>query len=65
MSTSQPRKQLSKKEHEKRSLDVVQRAIISALVAVVFGSFAGSLAAYLAVYGDRQLPASSVTVGRP
>jgi hypothetical protein len=60
MSTSQPRRQLSRKEHEKRSLDLVQRVIISALVGVVFGSFAASLAAYLAVYGDRDLPRTSV-----
>ena len=61
MSTSQPRSRLTSKEHEKRSLDLVQRVIISALVGVVFGSFAASLAAYLAVYGDRDLPPASVT----
>lgn len=61
MSTSQPRSRLTSKEHEKRSLDLVQRVIISALVGVVFGSFAASLAAYLAVYGDQDLPPASVT----
>ena len=61
MSTSEPRRRLTSKEHEKRSLDLVQRVIISALVGVVFGSFAASLAAYLAVYGDQDLPPASVT----
>ena len=61
MSTSQPSRRLTSKEREKRSLDLVQRVIISALVGVVFGSFAASLAAYLAVYGDQDLPPASVT----
>ena len=36
------------KEAEDRSLDLVQRMIISALIIVVFGLFAGMLAGYLA-----------------
>jgi hypothetical protein len=35
--------------------------IISALVGVVFGTFAAVLAAYLAVRGDQDLPPFSVT----
>ena len=35
---------------EQRSLDFVQRMIISALIIVVFGLFAAALAAYLAFY---------------
>jgi hypothetical protein len=35
---------------EQRSLDFVQRMVISALLIVVFGLFAAVLAAYLAVY---------------
>ena len=38
------------KEAEDRSLDLVQRMIVSALIIVVFGLFAGTLAAYLAFY---------------
>ena len=38
----------------------MQRIVISVLVAVVFGTFAGVLAAYLAIAGDRDLPRSSV-----
>jgi hypothetical protein len=45
---------------EQRSLDLVQRVIISALVGVVFGSLAVVLAAYVAVSGDEDLPRSSV-----
>jgi hypothetical protein len=40
------------KEAEDRSLDLVQRMIISALIIVVFGLFAGALAAYLAFYPE-------------
>jgi hypothetical protein len=40
------------KESEGRSLDLVQRMIISALIVVVFGLFAGALAAYLAFYPE-------------
>jgi hypothetical protein len=45
---------------EERSLELVQRVVISALVAVVFGTFAAALAAYLAIVGDRDLPRTSV-----
>jgi hypothetical protein len=50
----------SRRRAEQRSLELVQRVIISALVAVVFGSLAVVLAAYLAVSGDQDLPRSSV-----
>ena len=50
----------SRRRAEQRSLELVQRMIISALVAVVFGSLAVVLAAYLAVTGDQDLPRSSV-----
>jgi hypothetical protein len=59
MSIQRPRR-LTRRQQEQRSLDVVQRAIISALVAVVFGLFAATLAAYLVVYGDQDLPRDSV-----
>jgi hypothetical protein len=45
---------------EQRSLDLVQRMIISALMGVVFGSLAVVLGAYLALSGDQDLPRSSV-----
>jgi hypothetical protein len=61
MSASQPRRDSARKEQEERSLDLVQRVIISALVGVVFGTFAAVLAAYLAIRGDRDLPPFSVT----
>jgi hypothetical protein len=35
---------------EQRSLDLVQRMVISALIIVVFGLFAATLAGYLALY---------------
>jgi hypothetical protein len=35
---------------EQRSLDLVQRMVISALIIVVFGLFAAVLAGYLAIY---------------
>jgi hypothetical protein len=35
------------KESEERSLDLVQRVVISALIAVVFGTLGGALSAYL------------------
>ena len=60
MSTSQPNNDSARRKHEARSLDVVQRIVISVLVAVVFGTFAAVLAAYLAIAGDRDLPRSSV-----
>jgi ABC-type thiamin/hydroxymethylpyrimidine transport system permease subunit len=49
-----------RRQAEERSLDVVQRGVMSALVAVVFGSFASVLALYLAIAGDRDLPRDSV-----
>jgi hypothetical protein len=61
MTGSPPRNHSARREHEARSLDLVQRVVISALVAVVFGTFAAVLAAYLAIAGDRDLPPSSVT----
>ena len=50
-----------RREHEARSLDLVQRVIVSGLVAFVFGTFAAVLAAYLAIRGDQDLPPVSVT----
>jgi hypothetical protein len=60
MSASQPSNDSARRKREARSLDVVQRIVISVLVAVVFGTFAAVLAAYLAIAGDRDLPRSSV-----
>ena len=60
MSASKPSNHSARREQEARSLDVVQRIVISVLVAVVFGTFAAVLAAYLAIAGDRDLPRSSV-----
>ena len=51
----------TRRENEARSLDVTQRAIVSALVGIVFGTFSAVLAAYLAVRGDQDLPSFSVT----
>jgi hypothetical protein len=51
----------TRQENEARSLDVTQRAIVSALVGIVFGTFSAVLAAYLAVRGDQDLPSFSVT----
>jgi hypothetical protein len=48
------------RKREERSLDVVQRIIISTLIAVVFGTFSAVLAAYLVIRGDQDLPPSSV-----
>lgn len=59
MSQSDDRR--SRQEHEARSLDVTQRAIVSALVGIVFGMFSAVLAAYLAIRGDQDLPSFSVT----
>ena len=61
MTTSQPGRHSARKEQEARSLDLVQRVIISALVGVVFGTFAAVLAVYLAIRGDQDLPSFSVT----
>jgi hypothetical protein len=60
MSASQPSNHSARRRQEARSEDLVQRVVISALVAVVFGSFASVLAAYLAIAGDRDLPPTSV-----
>ena len=46
-------------EAHRKSLDVVQRAVLSALLGFVFGSLAVVLAFYLAVAGD-----SDETLGR-
>ena len=51
----------ARRQDAERSLDLLQRVVISALVAVVFGTFAAVLAAYLAIAGDRDLPPTSVT----
>lgn len=59
--TSQSPEPRTRREREERSLDVTQRAIISVLVGIVFGTFSAVLAAYLAVRGDQDLPSSSVT----
>jgi cation transporter-like permease len=61
MSVSQPGRRSAREAHEERSLDFVQRVIVSVLVGVVFGSFAAVLAAYLAIRGDQDLPSFSVT----
>lgn len=45
---------------EERSLDLVQRAIVSALVGVVFGALAAVLAAYLVTVGPRDLARGDV-----
>jgi cation transporter-like permease len=49
-----------RREHEARSLDLVQRVIVSFLIAFVFGTFSAVLAAYLAIRGDQDLPHFSV-----
>lgn len=66
MSSSRPDRKLNRQDYEtrkreERSLDLVQRIIISALVAVVFGTFSAVLAAYLVVRGEQDLPSFSVT----
>ena len=50
-----------RRQREEHSLDVVQRAIVSALIGVVFGMFAVVLAAYLVLAGQYDLPAGDVT----
>ena len=60
MNASQPRNHRARREHDARSLDFVQRVVISVLLAVVFGTFAAVLAAYLAIAGDRDFPPTSV-----
>ncbi|HYP45527.1 MAG TPA: hypothetical protein VEQ66_10095 [Propionibacteriaceae bacterium] len=54
------RRDQTRKEAEERSLDFVQRVIISALLGVVLGSFSSVLALYLVVKGDEDLPRDSV-----
>jgi hypothetical protein len=55
------RQQEARRRQEKaRSLDTVQRVILSVLVAFVLGAFSAVLAAYLAVRGDQDLPHFSV-----
>ena len=49
-----------RREHEARSLDLVQRVIVSFLIAFVFGTFSAVLAAYLSIRGDQDLPHFSV-----
>jgi hypothetical protein len=66
MSSSRPDRKPNRQDYEARkreeqSLDLVQRIIISALVAVVFGTFSAVLAAYLVIRGDQDLPSFSVT----
>ena len=51
---------LTPRQREKQSLDVVQRAVISALIGVVFGLFAAVLAAYLVAYGSLDLAPGDV-----
>ncbi len=45
---------------EERSLDLVQRLIISALIVVVFGLFAAVLAAYIAFYPEESSRCSTI-----
>ena len=61
MGAPQPSDHATTRENEARSLDLVQRIIISALVAMVFGTFSAVLAAYLVIRGNQDLPPSSVT----
>jgi hypothetical protein len=60
MSASQSSNDSARRKQEARSLDIVQRLIISVLIAFVFGTFAAVLAAYLVIRGDQDLPPSSV-----
>ncbi len=55
-----PAPRMSRAEEEARSLDTVQRVIISALLGVVFGSLAAVLGAYLALAGERDLARGDV-----
>jgi hypothetical protein len=61
MSTPPPDRHSIRREQEARSLELVQRVVISGLVAIVFGTFSAVLAAYLAIRGDQDLPPVSVT----
>ena len=42
------------RQAEQRSLDLVQRVVISALIAVVFGTLAAALSAYLVLRSEDQ-----------
>jgi H+/Cl- antiporter ClcA len=59
MNTTHHRHHL-RRQQEERSLDLVQRMVISALIFVVFGLFASVLALYLVLAGDQDLTRSSV-----
>jgi len=50
----------SRQQHEQRSLDLVQRVVMSVLLGVVFGSLAAVLALYLVLRGEEDLPHASV-----
>ncbi|BAK36887.1 hypothetical protein MLP_38730 [Microlunatus phosphovorus NM-1] len=45
---------------ERKSLDLVQRAVLSALLGVVLGLFSATLAVYLVLRGHHDLPHSDV-----
>ena len=47
-------------EDEAKSLDVVQRVVLSVLLGFVFGALSAVLAAYLVVRGDQDLAPSDV-----
>ena len=55
-----PRRPPPADQAEERSLDLVQRMIISALIIVVFGLFAAMLAAYIAVYPEKSSRSSAL-----
>ena len=61
MSSEPTRRDRAVARNAARSLDQTQRAIVSALVGIVFGTFSAVLAAYLASRGDQDLPPFSVT----
>lgn len=50
----------ARSEAESESLDLTQRVVVSCLVGVVLGLFAGVLAIYLALRGAADLPRDSV-----
>jgi len=60
LSSEPSREEREAARKEAASLDVTQRAIVSALLGIVFGTFSAVLAAYLAVRGDQDLPHFSV-----
>jgi 4-amino-4-deoxy-L-arabinose transferase-like glycosyltransferase len=60
MSALQPNNHSARRKQHAQSADLVQRVVVSALIAVVFGAFAAVLAAYLALAGDKDLPPTSV-----